>query len=136
MLKIEEQSIAYKAVQLITTFVLVDFSWIFFRANGVSTAVTIAARIFSINKACFDDMISQLNSIGLDKWSVILIAVCFLILFFADICKKREISISKKIMNLPWMVQSCLIVLSICAILVFGIWGPEYNQANFIYFQF
>lgn len=135
-MKTDEHNIFYKSIQLILTFVLVDFAWIFFRANGVRSALMIANRILCIDKACLTDMMSQLNAVGLDQRSIVLIAGCILVLLVADFCKKRRIFLSQKIMNLPWWVQSCLIVAFLCTILVFGVWGPGYNQANFIYFQF
>ena len=106
------------------------------RANGVRSAILIIVRIFNIDKSCFADIVAQLSAIGLDTWSIALIAICFLVLLFADICKKRGVAISRRIMSMPWPVQSCTIVFVICFVLVFGIWGPEYNQASFIYFQF
>ena len=29
-----------------------------------------------------------------------------------------------------------LLVVAVVAILVFGMWGPEFNEQNFVYFQF
>ena len=135
-LRIRENNSLYKLMKLMLTFVLVDFSWIFFRADSLTTAVKIVGEICSVNSTCLRNLLSNLNGIGLHQTGMTVIVLCLLILLFADICKKNHISVCDKIMAFPWWLQSVLFVLFVCAILVFGIWGPEYNQANFIYFQF
>lgn len=135
-LKLKDTNYLYKIIQLLLTFVLVDFSWIFFRASGLTAAARIIREIFSIDMSSFRNLIPNLQTVGLGAGEIAVIAVSLLILLFADICKKKQIFICNKIMNSPWWLQSVFFVAAVCAILVFGVWGPEYNQANFIYFQF
>ena len=58
------------------------------------------------------------------------------ILLFADICKAKGIVIRKVIVEQDYWFRWVFIAVSIALILTFGIWGPNYDQANFIYFQF
>jgi len=135
-LKIRKENVFYKAVQLVMTFILVDFAWIFFRANSITDAVHIIRRMLTVDMTSFSNFAGNLYAVGMYKSECIVIFVSLLVLLFSDICKCKNISIIQKITETPWFVQSAWVVVAICTILVFGIWGPEYNQANFIYFQF
>ena len=48
----------------------------------------------------------------------------------------RGIAVRTKIMAQDGWFQSLFFVVAVCAILLFGIWGPGYQDASFIYFQF
>lgn len=135
-LKIKEQNLLYKAARLAVTFILVDFTWIFFRANSITDALNIIGRMASLDQESFLHFIPGLYGAGLPKGDCMVMAASLLTLLVSDICKCRGILVSRRIADLPWWLQSILVVVFICVILVFGIWGPEYNQANFIYFQF
>ena len=50
--------------------------------------------------------------------------------------KRRGIALRSKIMAQAAWVQSLFFVAAVCGILLFGVWGPGYREASFIYFQF
>ena len=58
------------------------------------------------------------------------------LLFVADLCKRRGIRIRQVVMAQDWWFRWSFIALSVIALLVFGLWGPAFDQASFIYFQF
>ncbi len=142
LLHINRKNLLYKLARISCTFVLVDFAWIFFRADNVRSALEISKgiikEIISIDGSFITKMFhgSVLTKGGLNEKNLVVLLICICILIFADICKRKGISISKKFQNLPWWEQSLCSVFVICVILIFGIWGPEYDQASFIYFQF
>ena len=113
----------------IFTFILVDFAWIFFRAKSFTEACIVLKNIFIPSN--FD-----IISCGLDMPNIILLVVSLLLLLIADIFKSRNICIREKICHSNATLQILIVSVSICAILLFGIWGPGYDAANFIYFQF
>ena len=80
--------------------------------------------------------ISTATSCGLNKQNLLCVLVSVTILLLFDLCKKKDIDLADEFSRLPWLVQSVLLALAISAVLVFGIWGPQYNQQSFIYFQF
>ena len=137
-MRIQEENVLYKAACILTTFILVDFTWIFFRADSLINAIMIIEKILSVDLAggcaLFGNPI--LTTAGLDMANLNVMVICILVLLIADIYKHNKVYLSEKIAQLPWWIQSIIIVAAICVILIFGIWGPEYNQANFIYFQF
>lgn len=135
LININRNSAGHKMFQMMVTFVLVDFSWIFFRASGFRQGVEIVKSIFTVYNpwVIFD---GSLYLCGLDAHNFYLMIICIGILVFADICKRKNIDLIKVISQQDWWIRSIVIAVSISFILLFGKWGPSFDQASFIYFQF
>ena len=118
-----------KTIRVITTFILVDFAWLFFRAGDMSKATLVLNNMFVYTNG-------SIFECGLNHANFVCLIVCLLILLISDICRERGIRIRQAICNLRWWFRLPAIVIIICAILVFGIWGSAYDAAGFIYFQF
>lgn len=134
-LHIRRQSFCHTLLQGIITFVLVDFAWIFFRAQSVSAAAEVIKAMFSVNNiwVLFD---GSLYTCGLDRKNFNLMLICIGVLLASDICKKRGIVLRNVIVQQSCWARYAVIALSVAAILTFGIWGSNYSAAGFIYFQF
>ena len=134
-LRLDRASLGHKLIHIIGTFVLVDFSMIFFRANQFKDALAIIKSIVSVKNPwiLFD---GSLYSCGLDMKNFHLMLLGIVILFFADLCKRKGIRVREVIIGQDYWFRWIFIALAISGILTFGIWGPNYNEANFIYFQF
>ncbi len=133
--KIKSENIVVKILKGIITFVLIDFSWIFFRAGGITDSINIIkAMIQGFNPSVLYD--GSLFGCGLDNKNFALMMIAILILAVADIFKRRGIKIREKIMQLNFVAGGLIISFSIVFILIFGIYGPTYDAAGFIYFQF
>ncbi len=135
LLHLHRESMAHKLAHVIGTFILVDFSWIFFRANRLTEALEIIRSMITVKNPwiLFD---GSLYKCGLDVRNFWLMIICIGILLFADFCKSRHIVIRDVIIKQDYWFRWIFIAVVISAILTFGIWGPGYNEANFIYFQF
>lgn len=131
---LDRKSVGHKLFQTVFTFVLVDFSWIFFRADGFLDSLKIIKEMFTFNPWILTD--GSLYQCGLDDKNFYLMVLCIAVLILADFCKRRGIRIRKVVARQNWWFRSIFLVFSICFILTFGIWGPGYNASNFIYFQF
>lgn len=134
ILRLNRNSLGHKLFQIILTFVLVDFSWIFFRADAFRNSLTIIKNMFTFNPWILVD--GSLYTCGLDDKNFRLMLICIFVLILADLCKHMGIKIREVVARQDWWFRSIFFVFSICFILTFGIWGPGYNGANFIYFQF
>lgn len=136
ILGISKDKIGYKVAGSVITFALVDFAWLFFRADSLSDAFAIVHQMFAVRNpwVLFDH--SSLYQCGLSDVNFRMMLIAIFILFVADLCKKKGIVIRKVILEQDYWVRWIVIPVIICFILVFGIWGPSYNEANFIYFQF
>ena len=134
-LKLNRESFGHKLLCGIITFMLVDFSWIFFRAQSISEAGTIIFSMFhDYNPWILID--GSLFNCGLDTGNFILMLISIVILFCFDVLKRKKINLTDQICRQDYWFRWMLIALAVCAVLLFGIWGPSYDAASFIYFQF
>lgn len=135
ILHLNRDSLGHKAVQILRTFILVDFSWIFFRADNMADAISIVKSMITVYNPwiLFDN---SLYACGLSEKSFQLMIIAIFVLAFADFCKLRKIRIRDVVIHQDYWFQWIFIALAVAFILTFGIWGPNYNAANFIYFQF
>lgn len=135
LLNLNRKSLGHKLACTIGTFVLVDFSWIFFRADGFLESFQILKSMFHTwNPWIIFD--GSLYTCGLDGKNFRLMLAGILILFCADIAKVKGFQIRKIVISQDAWVRWIFISVSIVSILLFGMWGPSFDKTNFIYFQF
>lgn len=123
------------ALSALATFALVDFTWIFFRADSLGRAIYIIKSILNTENiwALFD---GSLYNCGLDDKNFRLMVIAVIILLIADILKRKGIRVREIILRQDGYIKCLVVSLSILMIMVFGKYGPAYNAVNFIYFQF
>ena len=80
----------------------------------------------------------QYAELGLDAWDYGLLAVCTCILFVTSLIQERNdgTTIRELLDRKPFLLRFGVIVAGIMMILVFGIYGPEFAAAEFVYMQF
>jgi alginate O-acetyltransferase complex protein AlgI len=130
LLWLDRNKTIFKIVQVFTTFVLVDFAWIFFRANSISDAFLIINKIFTIE---FDvnAWVSSLYTIGIDRNGLI---IAFVSIFLMELVHyfDRDESFVKKLNRLSTVKRWGIYYFFIFYFLFFG----SFSQQDFIYFQF
>lgn len=132
---LNKYSLGHKLTQVIVTFILVDFSWIFFRAGSFKQAIeVIKSIVLTENQWILFD--GSLYNCGLDQKNFHLMIYLILILTFSDYLKKRGVVIRNIIIKQDLWFRVLFISFAVIFILLFGKWGPSFDQANFIYFQF
>ncbi len=135
ILHLNRASLGHRLLCMTGTFLLVDFSWIFFRANSFYKSFEIIRQMVSVKNpwVLFDGSLYQC---GLDMKNFHLMIVCLGVLLLADVCRYKGIRIREVLMSQDVWFRCAVVVFSVCFILAFGIWGPGYDAAGFIYFQF
>ena len=128
-------AVSNKIVRGIFAFILVDFTWIFFRAKTMSDAVAIINNIAHTSNwnILFD---GSLYECGLDAKNFHLLMLMIAVLLFADLLSKKGIAIRKVFAGQNLWFRSLITAFAIAFILLFGIWGGTYNAEAFIYFRF
>lgn len=121
--------------RILITFVLVDFTWIFFRADSLTHAADVIDRILHMNNP---ELLANgtLFDLGLNQKNFVVLLVALVILLLADIAKYHQIKIREVILGFTIVHRWLIIIASVLGILLFGIWGSGYEEVNFIYFQF
>lgn len=132
---LDREALGHRILLMIGTFLLIAFGFIIFRAPSMGQAMAAYKSMFTVHNPwiLFD---GSLYSLGVNQKNFSLLIACFVILGIADICKLNNICISKLILKQNMWCRVAIIGASIIFILLFGIWGPAYDAANFIYFQF
>ncbi len=135
VIHLNRDSFAHKLLRGLGTFILVDFAWIFFRAGTTAEAMSVVSSIISADNPwiLFD---GSIYDCGLDRKNYWVMLFGIIILTLADIAKRRGIAVRKLIIRQDYWFRCLVIIMSVIAILVYGVWGSSYDAANFIYFQF
>lgn len=130
------ENFSYKFGQMIITFILADFAWIFFRANHLSDACQIIGRIFSK----WDPWIlfdGSMYNLGLNMMEVHILILSLLILLLVDIIRYvKNQTIDKFLSNQNLWFRWLVIFGLIFFILTYGQYGSGFSAQQFIYFQF
>ena len=127
---------SYKLGQVLVTFALVNFSWVFFRAVSLKEAVSILGRIATKwNLWVLSDQ--SLYRLGLDVTEVHILAISLLTLFIVDWVKYKtgktiDLVLREQVLWFRWLALFALLF----GIIIYGMYGPAYSAAAFIYFQF
>lgn len=132
---LHRESFGHKLLQLMGTFILVDFTWIFFRASSTKEALQIIKSMFTVRNpwVLFDGSIYNCG-LDLKNYWVMIFGICILLL--ADYFKHKGIAIRQFVIGQDYWFRWMIIDIAIIILLVFGRWGSTYDIANFIYFQF
>ena len=124
-----------RIMSTLITFLLVDFTWIFFRADNLTAAIGIIRQLFSrANLSVLFD--GGLYSLGLSRIDFTIGLLSIFTLLAVDILHERKVQIRSWILNQNLWFRWTVYFLAVFAVLIFGFYGPNYDAAQFIYFQF
>ena len=134
-LELKPDSIGHKLASGIVTFCLVDFAWIFFRAESIGAAFAMIKSMVHI------DNISILGNgglydLGLSSKNIKILLLGIAVIIFADYMKYRGIKLREVILAQELWCRWLCYLAAFWFILIFGVWGGSYDASSFIYFQF
>lgn len=134
-LRLNPSSAANQIVKIVVTFILVDFAWIFFRAESLSQALAAIKSIFMVFNPwiLMDD---SLFSLGIGRRSFSVMMLGLLLLMVVDLMKTKGISVRRKLQAQDGWFRCAAVCAAVWFIVTVGIWGSAYNEASFIYLQF
>lgn len=135
LLRIREDSLGYTVFQMLVTFCLVDITWIFFNAADVRTAFGFLGRMVSTLSLgnLFGGALFQLGLSGVEMH---ILFVALLVQFAVSLCNYRGIALRDVLGRQGFLVQDAVALVGIFTVLIFGIYGPAYDAAAFIYMNF
>lgn len=126
---------SYRLAARLLTFALVDFTWLFFRADSMGTA-------FLMIKKCFDYLAPEriaglaFVSMGMDTQTAVILLLSILLLFLVDGMKYKGIDVAEFVFSQGAWLRYVIYAGLLLGILFFGVYGNLYEQTQFIYFQF
>ncbi|MCM1056574.1 MAG: MBOAT family protein [Firmicutes bacterium] len=132
----KKESFSFHLAQVVSTFILTDIAWIFFRAPSLSHALRFCRRLVT-RWDPWNLFNGKIYTLGLDRPEINILIVSLTVLFLVDLVrykKKKDITVFLQ-EQCVWFRWGVIIAL-IAATLVFGIYGIEFESSRFIYFQF
>lgn len=132
---IHQERFSHRLFRTVTTFLMIDFTWFFFRLRGMRDFLPVCRNIITgYNPWILTD--DSLFQCGLDRKNYYLLLFSIVVLMLADYCKYRGIIIHQKILQQDFWFRWIVFAGGTIFILIFGIWGGNYDAKSFIYFQF
>lgn len=114
----------------ITTFIMVDFAWVFFAADSLRHVY----RIFRQMLTTFQT--TSIYEIGLDRGNWFMLCFGIVVLMIVDVIHEREGAVFSLVNQQTVWFRWILYLGLIWCTIMFGIYGISYNTSQFIYFQF
>ena len=130
----DRSTLGYRVLQILLTFGLVTFAWIFFRARSLGTALAMIASIPQ-NLQLHQLVGRSLLTLGLDAPRLCALAVALAVLLIVSILQEKG-ELRPRIDRQPLPVRWAIYLAGIAAILIFGKYGPSIDPSAFIYSQF
>lgn len=122
-----------KIIRICATFILVDFAWIFFRANSLSDAMYIISNLFTdISISHFFQMQTKLFQLGLGKQQFLIAVVAIIIMESVHLLQRHQ-RIRHMLSTKPRFIRWTVLYIMILFVLFFGY---SSSSNDFIYFQF
>lgn len=115
------------------TFLLVLVGYVFFRARSLAQAGEIFWRI----AACFPPRYNEgslIDLMGRKDMAAAVLGVA--VIGLADLLRERKDPVGDYFDSLPAPVRWGVLYAAIAIVLLLGVYGPEYDAAAFLYFQF
>ncbi len=136
LLKVKTDVFSFRFGQIVCTFALTSFAWIFFRAESMDRAILYIRNLFMRWNpwVLFDE---SLYSYGLDRREAGILFVAVLLLILVDLvryCRSLNMgeALCRQNLVFRWMVMIALAV----AVIVYGVYGGDFDSSQFIYFAF
>ncbi len=134
-LNFQRDTFAVKLWQTVCTFFLVTLAWVFFRAESVNQSLAMIKSMLSVyNPWVLTD--GTLFTLGLDakEWNVLMIALP--VLLVVDMLRYQKMQLTEWFMKQNLWFRWIVFYAGIMAVVIFGVYGAQYDATQFIYFQF
>lgn len=133
--KISRDTLAYQAMQILRTGILVCIGELFFRANGLKNGLLMMHKIvtdFSL-ESFYDGSILTL---GIDGADVFIIVVTLVFILLIEIAQEKGLSIFQQIHQQKLGIRFTIFYAVIIYIVIFGAYGKGYVPVDPIYANF
>ena len=134
-LNISRSSFAHRTFQILLTFGLVTFSWLFFKASSVGDALYMLKSILTLDgSTAIQAWVFNDGSLGLDAMDFALM-LNSLVLFWGYEFINRRLNVFKRFRQQPTWFRWAAYMALVFAIIILGYYG-KFNPEDFIYVQF
>nr|MBQ8251763.1 MBOAT family protein [Lachnospiraceae bacterium] len=130
-LHVDRDTFSHKMWKVLCTYGLVTYAWIFFRASTAAQAVQMTKNMFTtFNPWILWDQ--SLYLLGIDAKNFWVLVFGIMVMFVVS-CMQTKMRIRTWFAKQGIVFRYVILYLAIFAVLIFGIYGPGYDAAQFIY---
>ncbi len=133
-LKINTQCFSFRLFQMVRTFMLLAISRIITQAATLPIALRMIKKLFT---SWSWDFITGINgkifTLGVDKKNMQVLVVSILALLVVGILQERGVKIRETLAKQNLIFRWLVVLGLLTFILVYGVYGPDYNASDFIY---
>ena len=134
-LRLDKMGKVYKVMQVMVTFVLVDFAWLFFRADSTGRALRMArAMITEFKLSVLWD--GSLYTLGIKQAEFIFLLLAVALLVAVDWLHYHRRYVLDLMKDWDWTVRNCLYAGLLMSVVIFCVFVVNYDEGTFIYFAF
>lgn len=120
----------YRNIRRVITFVVAVLSFVIFRSKNIGAAKAYLLGILKRQAGSLD------ASIAFPYEDTVILLIAIAILVVIDILIYNKVKLADNIERRSLIVRWPIYIFLLIATLIFGIYGPGYSEAQFIYFQF
>lgn len=132
---VDRETASYRLFRMALTFLLVDFAWLFFRADGLGAAIAMLRVIFT-NLTPTALVGEAFYTMGLDRQEFWALLLCTGGMTLIDALRYRGHGITEWFGRQNWLFRELALAAFMLIIITFGIWGNGFDASSFIYFKF
>ena len=135
-LKINTKQLWFRLFQMVRTFVIVLLGYIFDIAPNLTESFSTFYRLFT--QRSFSTAWRQIRELELDVRHYQIIFLGTLLMLLVDVYHETNGcgTIRKTLDEKPFLLRYILLLGCLLATLYFGVWGPSFGAAAFVYMQF
>lgn len=132
-LGIKNDTTSHSVLQTLITFMLVAVTSVFLETGGVLKSIDVLKNMIGTYNpwVIFDGSIT--SKIGLASHSFWLLVISIIVMLLVDYAKYKGCDVKEWISKQDLWFRWTLYIVLVVSILVFGVWGPNYDASAFVY---
>ena len=133
-LHVNTESFSFRLFQIAKTFMLLCISRIIVKAPSLGEAMNMIKAMFtSVDLSFITGVSGEIYTFGVSEKEMRLLLICVLVLFVVGILQERGVKLRETISKQNIFFRWTLYLIALFAVLIFGMYGPEYDASTFIY---
>ncbi len=136
-LKVNTEAFSFRLFQMLRTFTLLCISRIIVKAPSLSDAFAMIKTMFtSIDLQFLLGLDGEIFTYGVDETNMLILILAIAILTVVSILQESGLKIREALDRQNLIFRWGLLLILLAIILVFGIYGPQFDVSTFIYGKF
>ena len=135
-LHLNVRSLGFRIFQMLRTFLIVCIGYVFDVAANLSDAMYTFSRMVADQD--WSRGLAEVTSLGLSNPDYLLLMICTAVLFAVSLYQEThaDTTVREVLDRKPFLVRYVVWITAVMSLLIFGIYGPGFDPADFVYMQF